>query len=85
MISSSGLLVLAWPGQLRVGAVVELADQLHRPFEGVEAAIAVVADVHHATTDGTVAVEDVEFPGREVEVLGPGESHGRHAPCRKDE
>ena len=75
VISSSGLLVLACPGQAGIGAVVELADQLHRAVEGMEAAIAVIADVHHASADRTVAVEDVEFPESEIGIRGPVVRH----------
>ena len=75
VISSSGLLVLACPGQSGIGAVVELADQFHRAVEGMEAAIAVVADVHHPSTGRTVAVEDVEFPEGEIGIRRPVVSH----------
>ena len=34
--SSSGLLVLVWPGQCGIGAVVELADEFHRAFRVYE-------------------------------------------------
>ena len=51
--------------------MVELADQLHRAFEGMKAAIAVVADVHHASTGRTIAVKDVEFPESEIGIRRP--------------
>src|SRR5260370_28546741 len=59
----------------RIGTVVELADQLHRAVQGMDAAIAVIADVHHPSTGRTVAVEDVEFPEGEIGILGPSVSH----------
>ena len=63
------------PGAARIGAMVELADQLDRPFQGMNAAVSVVADVHHAATGRAGAVEDVEFPEGEVGILGPGVGH----------
>src|SRR5260370_12746451 len=59
----------------RIGTVVELADQLHRPVQGMDAARAVIADVHHPPTGRTVPVEDVEFPEGEIRILGPSVSH----------
>lgn len=59
----------------RIGAVVELADQLHRTVQGMEAAIAMITDVHHPSTDRTVAVKDVEFPEGEIRVRRPLVSH----------
>ena len=47
-----GALGLGVPGAVGVGAVVELADQFDGPFERVEVAIAVVADVHHLPATG---------------------------------
>ena len=58
-----------------IGTVVELADQFHRPFEGVEVAVAVVTDMHHAPADRAVAIEDIEFPRGEIRILGPGVRH----------
>jgi hypothetical protein len=55
--------------------MVELADQLHRTVQGREAAIPVIADVHHPTTDRTVAVKDIEFPQGEIRVHRPSVSH----------
>ena len=40
--------------------MVELADQLHRTGQGVEAAIPVVADIHHAAADRAIPFQDVE-------------------------
>ena len=70
-----GALGLGVAGTGGIGTVVELADQFHRAVEGMEVAIAVIADVHHAPTDRTVAIEDVEFPQREIRILGPGVRH----------
>ena len=61
--------------------MVELADQLHRPVQGMEAAVAVIADVHHPSTDRTVAIKDVEFPGREIRI---GRPSVRHAVAPRD-
>jgi hypothetical protein len=41
----------------------------------MDAAIAMIADVHHASTGRTVAVEDVEFPQGEIRVRRPSVSH----------
>src|SRR3954470_1268981 len=71
-----GTLGLGMSGTVAVGAVVELADQLHWPVEGIETSLAMVTDMHHAAAGGAIAIDDVEVPGGEVEVLGPGESHG---------
>ena len=62
-------------GTVAVGAVVELANELHRPVEGMEPSLAMVTDMHHAPAGGTVASDDIELPGSEFQVLGPGESH----------
>jgi hypothetical protein len=59
----------------RIGTAVALADQLRRPVQGMEATRAVIADVHHPSTDRTVAIEDVEFPGSEIRILRPSVSH----------
>ena len=59
-----------------VGAVIEFANQLDRALECKEAAVAVIANVHHATTAGTVTVENVQFPEREVRIRGPTVCHG---------
>src|SRR5436305_12417134 len=67
----------------RIGTAVELADQLHRAVQGMEAAIAVIADVHHPSTGRTVAIKDVEFPEGEIRVRGPLVSH--LAPLRNHE
>src|SRR3954447_11971021 len=58
-----------------IGTVVELADQLDRTIQGMEAAIAMIADVHPPSTDRTVPVQDVEFPEREIGVRRPLVSH----------
>src|SRR3954453_21444509 len=59
----------------RIGTVVELADQLHRPVQGMEAAVAMIADVHPPSTDRTVPVQDVELPESEIRVRRPSVSH----------
>ena len=41
----------------------------------VEAAIAMIADMHHPSTGRTVPVKDVEFPGSELRVRRPSVSH----------
>jgi hypothetical protein len=44
-----------------------------------------IADIHPATADGTVTVEDVEFPEREVGVVGPAMGHGADIRAVEDE
>jgi hypothetical protein len=56
---------------MRIGAVVEPAKQLDGSVEGVEVAIAVIADVHPAAALGAVPIQHVKFPGREVGIRGP--------------
>jgi hypothetical protein len=70
-----GALGLGVTGTGGVGAVVELTDQLHRPLQGMDAAIAVVADVHHAPAGRAVTVQDIEFPEGEIGILRPGVRH----------
>src|SRR3954451_16770502 len=64
---------VSWTGA--VGTVVELADRLDGTVQGMDAARAVIADVHHPSTDRTIAVKDVEFPEGEIGILGPSVSH----------
>ena len=75
-----GALRLGVAGTGPIRAVVQLADQLHRAFEGVKAAVSVVADMHPASTDRTGAVENVEFPVREIGILGPLVRHRADLP-----
>src|SRR6185312_13823403 len=70
-----GALGLGMPGTMGIGTMIELADQFDRAFEGVEVAIAVIADVHPAATDRTVAIEDVELPRREIGIRRPSVGH----------
>ncbi len=56
---------------LGIGAVVELADQLDRTFEGMNAAVSMVADIHHVPAVVAIAVEDVKFPECEIRIHGP--------------
>jgi hypothetical protein len=67
---------LGMSGTVAVRAVVELANQLHGPVEGMETSLAMVTDMHPAAARGTIAFEDIKLPGSEFQVLGPGESHG---------
>ena len=73
--SEFGALGLGVAGAVTIGAMVEFADQLHRPFESMEAAVAMVADVHHPTAGRTGAVDDVEFPEGEIRIRGPFVGH----------
>src|SRR5215467_14919138 len=63
------------PRTTRIGTMVELADQFHRPFERVKVAIPVVTYIHHAPTVGAVAIKDVDFPQREIGVRRPTVRH----------
>src|SRR6185437_3878089 len=62
---------LGVPGTTRIGAMVELANQFHRPFEGMKVAISVVANVHHVPTMRAVAIKDIEFQQRKIRVRRP--------------
>ena len=42
-----GALGLGVPWAIRIGAVIELADEFDWAFKGVEMAIAMIADMHH--------------------------------------
>ena len=55
--------------------MVEFADQFHRPFEGVNVAIPVIADVHDVPTVGAVTIKDVKFPQREIGIRRPMVRH----------
>jgi hypothetical protein len=66
-----GAFRLGVAGAVSIGAMVELADQLHRTFQGMKAAIPMVADIHHASTGWTSAVNDVEFPQCKIGIRRP--------------
>src|SRR5512135_2969640 len=66
-----GALGLGGSGATGIGAVVELADQFHRAVEGMEVTVAVITDMHQASTDRATAVKDVEFPEREISIGRP--------------
>ena len=70
-----GALGLGVTGTAGVGAVVELTDQLHRTIQGMNAAMTVIADVHHPSAERAVPVEDIEFPEGEIGILRPGVRH----------
>jgi hypothetical protein len=71
-----GALGLGTPRAARVGAVVELTDEVDRAVEGEDMAMSMVADVHQVTADGAVPVEDIELQEGEIGVLGPVMGHG---------
>jgi hypothetical protein len=48
---------------------------LHRTVQGMDAAIAVVADVHPPPADRAVTIEDIEFPEGEIGILRPSVRH----------
>src|SRR6202171_1182984 len=62
-------------GAGRIGTVVELADQFHRTFEAMKVPVAIVTDIHPATTDRAIPVQDVEFPRSEIRIRGPSVRH----------
>ena len=63
------------PGTPGIGAMVEFADQFHRAVERMNVTIPVIADVHHAPTEWTVAIKDVKFPQREIGIRRPMVRH----------
>jgi hypothetical protein len=50
----------------------------------MDAAIAVVANIHPPPTDRTIAVQDVEFPLTEIGILGPVVRHLANLPVEGD-
>jgi hypothetical protein len=58
-----------------IGAVVQLADQLHRSFQRMKATAAVITDVHHPPADGAITIKDIEFPQSKIRILGPDVWH----------
>ena len=70
-----GALCLGVAGAGGIGAVIEFADEFHRPLKGVNPTVPVVADIHQPPADRTIAVEDVEFPQSEIGILGPSVGH----------
>ena len=70
-----GTLRLGVAGAVTVGAMVELADQLHRPLECMKSAVAMIADVHHPPTGRTRTVEDIQFPQSVIGIRRPFVRH----------
>ena len=62
-------------GAVGIGAVVEPAEQLDRPLEGMKPPRPVVTDVHHPAAGRALAIQDVEFHQGEVGLLGPVVGH----------
>jgi len=54
-----------------VRTMVELADQFYWTFECVDVTIPVIADIHSMSADRAVAINDIEFPQREIRIDGP--------------
>ena len=52
--------------------MVEFTDQLHRPFECMNAAVAMVADVHHPPTGRTSTVEQIKSSSRRAKSVSEG-------------
>ena len=50
------------PGTAGIGAMVKLGKPVHLAFECMKVTIPVIADVHPASTDQTVAIKNAEFP-----------------------
>src|SRR5271157_1333986 len=70
-----GALGLGVPWAIRIGAVIELADEFDWTFKGIEMAIAMIADVHHAPAKGAIPVQHIKFPESEVGVGWPAVGH----------
>ena len=77
----SGALGLGVAGTSDVGAVVKSANQFHRTVKGMEAAVPVVTDIHHAPADRAVTVENIKFPESEIRVLRPPRTASCRPPC----
>jgi len=71
-----GALGFGVPWTARVGAVIELGDEMDGAVESEEVAMSMVADVHQVPADGAVTVDDIEFQESEICVLGPVMWHG---------
>src|SRR6516225_12441693 len=67
-----------------IGAVVQLANQFHRPFKRMKPMVAVVADVHHPPTDGAIAIKNIKFPRHKIRALGPCVWHPAALPAILD-
>ena len=59
----------------RVGAMIELADQMGGAVEAEDVMMAMVADVHGATADRASPVGDIKLPGGEFGLFGPAIGH----------
>src|SRR3954464_9414572 len=70
-----GALGLGVAGASGIGAVIEFAYQFHRPLQGVNPTVPMIADIHQPPADRTIAVEDVEFHQSEIRILGPSVGH----------
>ena len=55
--------------------MIELADEFDWAFKGVEMAIAMIADMHHAPARGAIPIQHVKFPESEVGVGWPAVGH----------
>ena len=64
------------PRAARVGAVIQLGDEMNGAVESEEVAMAMIADVHREPADGAGPIDDVEFQEGEIGVLGPVMWHG---------
>ena len=73
--STLGALGLGVPWAIRIGAVIELADEFDWAFKGVEMAIAMIADMHHAPASSAIPIQHVKFPESEVGVGWPAVGH----------
>ena len=71
-----GALGLGMPRTARVGTVIELGDEMDRAVESEEVTMSMIADIHQATANGAVPVDDIEFQESEIRVLGPVMGHG---------
>src|SRR5260370_29947078 len=58
-----------------VWAVVEPADQLNGTLQGVDPAVPMVTNIHHAPAGRAITVEDIQFPESEIRILGPSVGH----------
>src|SRR3954449_2321041 len=65
-------------GAGRVGAMIELADQMDGSIEVEDTVVAMIADIHGASAGRADAVQDIEFPEGEVGVFRPAVGHDDH-------
>ena len=71
-----GALGPGMPRTARVGAAIQLGDEMDGAVESEEVAMSMIADRHQVPADRAAPVDDIEFQEGEIRVLGPVMWHG---------